>query len=258
MALGTTINGLNTVTSLTAQDDVPVWDVEASGEPTKKITAQNMAASVKTLGSLVNTSEMNSALAGKQNTLTFDSTPTTGSTNPVTSGGIATAITQSTANFEYQANTIAELNAIISGLGSAARTTVFLGTTVISTLIGQNASGTAVMTKMDADTVDMIIYSLGGNYVGAVRYSKATSSVSKELPVYQRYIDVPITVGSTQYQGYYYGDTQISVTDDRIRSVLVFAVTSNRPAFAIRISASNYRVFTTVADTTVTLRVFYV
>lgn len=95
---GTTINGLNAVTSLTAQDEVPVWDAEASGEPTKKITAQNMAASVKTLGSLVNTNEMNSALAGKQNTLTFDTTPTTGSTNPVTSGGIATAIEQSTAS----------------------------------------------------------------------------------------------------------------------------------------------------------------
>lgn len=101
---GTTIDGLNAVTSLTAQDEVPVWDAEASGEPTKKITAQNMTASVKTLGSLVNTSEMNTALAGKQNTLTFDTTPTTGSTNPVTSGGIADAIAQSTAKSTSTAN----------------------------------------------------------------------------------------------------------------------------------------------------------
>lgn len=101
MAIETTIDGLNSVTSLTAQDEVPVWDAEASGEPTKKITAQNMAASVKTLGRLVNTSEMNNALAGKQNTLTFDATPTSGSTNPVTSGGIADAIAQSTALTSY-------------------------------------------------------------------------------------------------------------------------------------------------------------
>lgn len=94
-----TIDGLNALTTLTAGDELPVWDVEASAEePTKKITAQNMAASVKTLGSLVNTNEMNSALAGKQNTLTFDTTPTTGSMNPVTSGGIADAIAQSTAS----------------------------------------------------------------------------------------------------------------------------------------------------------------
>lgn len=59
---GMTIDSLNTVSALTAQDEVPVWDKEASGEPTKKITAQNMTNSVKTLGSLVNTTEMNAAI----------------------------------------------------------------------------------------------------------------------------------------------------------------------------------------------------
>lgn len=63
MAIGTTIDGLNTVTSLTAQDKVPVWDNEAPGEPTKNITAQNMANSVKSLASLPNTTEMNNAIA---------------------------------------------------------------------------------------------------------------------------------------------------------------------------------------------------
>lgn len=84
MPIGTTIDGLNAVTSLTANDEVAVWDKEASDEPTKKITGQNLASSVKTLANL-------------QGALTFDTTPTDGSTNPVTSGGIATAITQSTA-----------------------------------------------------------------------------------------------------------------------------------------------------------------
>ena len=79
-----TIDELNALTTLTAADEVPVWDSEESGEPTKKITAQNMANSVKTLANL-------------QGALTFDTTPTTGSTNPVTSGGVADAITQSTA-----------------------------------------------------------------------------------------------------------------------------------------------------------------
>lgn len=37
-------------------------------------------------------SQINTALAGKQNTLTFDSAPSSGSTNPVTSGGIKTAL----------------------------------------------------------------------------------------------------------------------------------------------------------------------
>lgn len=63
MAIGTTIDGLNAVTSLTTNDEMPVWDKEASGEPTKKITASNLASSVKSLASLPNTTEMNAAIA---------------------------------------------------------------------------------------------------------------------------------------------------------------------------------------------------
>ena len=66
---GMTIDSLNTVSSLTAQDEVPVWDKEASGEHTRKITAQNLTNSVKTLGSLVNTTEMNTAIANMATSL---------------------------------------------------------------------------------------------------------------------------------------------------------------------------------------------
>lgn len=58
-----TIDELNALTTLTAADEVPVWDSEESGEPTKKITASNLAASVKSLASLPNTTEMNNAIA---------------------------------------------------------------------------------------------------------------------------------------------------------------------------------------------------
>lgn len=57
-----TIDELNVLTTLTAADEVPVWDSEESGEPTKKITASNLAASVKSLASLPNTTEMNAAI----------------------------------------------------------------------------------------------------------------------------------------------------------------------------------------------------
>lgn len=59
---GMTINGLNPLSALTADDKIPVWDTGASGEPTKEITAQNMANSVKSLASLPNTTEMNTAI----------------------------------------------------------------------------------------------------------------------------------------------------------------------------------------------------
>lgn len=81
-----TIEELLAATGLTANDLVPIWDAEAaqSEEPTQKITAAQLAAAVKVLANL-------------QDKLTFDTTPTTGSTNPVTSGGVADAIEQSTA-----------------------------------------------------------------------------------------------------------------------------------------------------------------
>ena len=44
------------------------------------------------LSDYVTTSAMNTALAGKQNTLTFDDTPTENSNNPVTSDGVKTAL----------------------------------------------------------------------------------------------------------------------------------------------------------------------
>ena len=79
-----TIDGLNALTALTAADEVPVWDSEESGEPTKKITASNLTASVKSLGSLIGTGDL-------------DSAPTSGSNKAVTSGGTYTAIQQSAA-----------------------------------------------------------------------------------------------------------------------------------------------------------------
>ena len=79
-----TIDDLNALATLTTADEIPVWDAEASGEPTKKITASNLAASVKSLGNLIGTGDL-------------DSTPTSGSNKAVTSGGVYTAIQQSTA-----------------------------------------------------------------------------------------------------------------------------------------------------------------
>lgn len=43
-------------------------------------------------GTLANQTDLQTALNGKQSTLSFDSTPTSGSTNPVTSGGVKTAL----------------------------------------------------------------------------------------------------------------------------------------------------------------------
>lgn len=114
------INQLAEKTTLNSTDVIAV-DAGAGGN-TNKMTGANLAGQLKTLGNYqdkltfdstptasstnpVTSGGVKTALDGKQNTLTFDSTPTAGSTNPVTSGGIATAISQSTANVYTKAET---------------------------------------------------------------------------------------------------------------------------------------------------------
>lgn len=48
-----TIDELIAATGLTANDEIPIWDAEATGEPTKKITAQQLAAAIVALANLV-------------------------------------------------------------------------------------------------------------------------------------------------------------------------------------------------------------
>lgn len=47
-----TIDELLAAAGLTANDEIPIWDAESSGEPTKKITAQQLAAAVVTLAAV--------------------------------------------------------------------------------------------------------------------------------------------------------------------------------------------------------------
>lgn len=60
-----TIDELLSLAGLTTNDEIPVWDAEAVDEPTKKIKAQNLAASVKALAGLVGEAEFTEALADK-------------------------------------------------------------------------------------------------------------------------------------------------------------------------------------------------
>lgn len=57
--VGKTIDQLNAATAITANDEVAIYDAEAgAAEPTKKVTGSNLASSIKTLGSLLGTSDV--------------------------------------------------------------------------------------------------------------------------------------------------------------------------------------------------------
>lgn len=79
-----TIEELLAATGLTANDLVPIYDAEAAQnvEPTQKITAAQLAAAVKVLASLVNTTEMASAIQQSTAPLTWDN-----GTKPTLSNG---------------------------------------------------------------------------------------------------------------------------------------------------------------------------
>lgn len=81
------------------------------------ISAKRLNAGTITVDSYTK-SQIDTLLAQKQNTLVFDNAPTTGSTNPVTSGGVASAISNATTRTNL-VSVIGEATSALSGLMSA-------------------------------------------------------------------------------------------------------------------------------------------
>lgn len=75
---------------------------------TEETTRGNETSALQTAvnGHTTAIANINTALAGKQATLTFDSTPTANSTNPVTSGGIKTALDNLQSGLNLQSSVI--------------------------------------------------------------------------------------------------------------------------------------------------------
>lgn len=96
-----TLPAANGGTGQTSLDKVTVGAAKAvpwtgvTDRPTKVSAFTNDAGYLTThqsLAAYAKTTDVNTALAKKQDTLTFDTAPTSGSTNPVTSGGVYDAI----------------------------------------------------------------------------------------------------------------------------------------------------------------------
>ena len=87
------------------------------------------------LGNVDNTSDADkpistatqTALNAKQDTLTFDTTPTSGSTNPVTSGGIYTAVSQLESQIEDGLHTLVPVTLAANGWISGLQTVTVAG-----------------------------------------------------------------------------------------------------------------------------------
>ena len=71
--------------------DIPAWLTDYNGDM-QKIDAGIHAAKVQAEGAASGVTALQSAMSGKQDKLTFDESPTQGSSNPVTSGGVYDAL----------------------------------------------------------------------------------------------------------------------------------------------------------------------
>ena len=104
------------------------------------------------LSNYVTTSELAQDLAGKQDTLTFDTVPTTSSSNPVTSDGIATALlgkADASHNHDSRYYTEGEVDNLVNGL-QPALTFDTVPATSSSNPVTSDGIATALLGKADA------------------------------------------------------------------------------------------------------------
>lgn len=177
------INQLAEKTTLNSTDVIAV-DAGAGGN-TNKMTGANLAGQLKSLGGYqdkltfdttptagstnpVTSGGVKTALDGKQNTLTFDSTPTAGSTNPVTSGGVANAIQQSTATVSGSAAAASGISLSTFSVRKAGNVVIIHGTATISGSIAGNLA--VVFTLPDGyKPADEIYFNSIATYNGTVQ-----------------------------------------------------------------------------------------
>ena len=111
----------------------------------------------------------------------------TGSSLAGSSQSVKSAIDNLNSNINNPTiTTINDLNTYLSNVSSAARSLLFLNGTITNTLVERNASAIATVAKMDNTTADMSLYSLGGNYIGIIRYNFSTSTVTKKIEAAQK------------------------------------------------------------------------
>lgn len=65
------------------------------------------------------------------------------------------------------------------------------------------------------------------------------------------------TTGNSLYNGFYYGDINVSFSTTKIQSLTITTTTDNRPAFVQILSDTKLRVWTTVASTSASVKVNY-
>lgn len=102
------LTAINSAISALQSADTTLKNRIATEETTRGNETSALQTTVK--GHTTDIANINTALAGKQNTLTFDTSPTAGSSNPVTSGGVKTALNSMQSNLNLQTSIVGTVN----------------------------------------------------------------------------------------------------------------------------------------------------
>ena len=119
-------------------------------------------------GSYYTKSETDTLLNGKQDTLTFDTTPTTNSTNPVTSGGIKTYVDTKARTFQPYPSTVNTTGTTQQFIASVQALNAPVGTAYL---------GTVELTDLPASLIqeEVQVYVYDNNLIYCIMYSADAS-----------------------------------------------------------------------------------
>ena len=165
------------------------------------VTAQIAWGSIS--GTLSNQTDLQNALNAKQGTLTFDSTPTSGSSNPVTSGGIYTALSA-------KANDSAVVK--LTGNQTIADVKTFSSSPILPTPTTSDNSTKGATTAFVVNVLKAI-YPVGAVYIGTtstcplasffgtwtLKSSGIVTSVNTSVPIAGNGMTIGLTNGTTNY-----------------------------------------------------------
>ena len=122
-----------------------------------------------------------------------------------------------------------------------------------TTDIADNASAIGTLSNLTTSAKGSLVVAI--NEVNA--YADTNASAISSLNSKFAYRDYTVTTGTSQYSSMYYADTTVATDLGDAVGCVIISTTSNRPAFAVRITSYSVRVFSNVANTTVTVRVLF-
>jgi len=162
-----------------------------AGSATTATNATNDGAGNKIVDTYATKTELNNGLSGKQNTLTFDSAPTSGSTNPVTSGGVFSAI-------NTLSTTVSTLEGKVENLEGEVSTAKSYLTISVSSATG-NITGRVITATPAEGTADTTATVGSGGFVTMTLNATSQYTVSCDAP--EGYYAVPSQTITTATAG---------------------------------------------------------